>query len=76
MILLLGALIAASGVYFEAYTAANITKALAITGVGWLAHLLIFQRLLIILPRVLEQFEHLLGMMSLMLLLLFGMVLA
>jgi len=76
MILLLPALIAYSGVYFEAYTAANITKALAITGVGWLAHLLIFQRLLIILPRVLEQFEHLLGMMSLMLLLLFGMVLA
>jgi len=76
MILLLGSLIAASGVYFEAYTVANITKALAIIGVGWLAHLLIFQRSLIILPRVLEQFEHLIGVMSLMLLLLFGMVLA
>ena len=75
MILLLGSLIAASGVYLEAYTVANITKAIAIIGVGWLAHLLIFQRSVIILPRVLEQFEHLLGVMSLMLLLLFGMVL-
>ena len=76
MILLLGSLIAASGVYFEAYTVANITKALAIIGVGWLAHLLIFQWSVIILPRVLEQFEHLIGVMSLMLLLLFGMILA
>jgi len=36
----------------------------------------IVQRLTIKLPRVLEQFEHLVGFMSLMLVLLFWMVLA
>jgi multicomponent Na+:H+ antiporter subunit D len=76
IILLLAALITASGVYSEAYTVANITKALAIIGVGWLAHFLIVQRLVVSLPRVLEQFEHLIGMMSLILLLLLGMILA
>ncbi|MBE9053765.1 cation:proton antiporter [Nostocales cyanobacterium LEGE 11386] len=76
MILLLSALIAASGMYYEAYTIANITKVIVIIGVGWLAHFLIFQRSIITLPRVLEQFEHLIGVMSLMLLLLLGMVLA
>ncbi|YAF93914.1 MAG: cation:proton antiporter [Nodularia sp. CChRGM 3473] len=76
IILLLTALIAASGVYYQAYTVVNIIKALAIIGVGWLAHFLIFQRSIITLPRVLEQFEHLIGVMSLMLLLLLGMVLA
>ncbi|WP_414564571.1 MULTISPECIES: cation:proton antiporter [unclassified Anabaena] len=76
IILLLAALITASSLYSEAYTVANITKALAIIGVGWLAHFLIFQRLVVTLPRVLEQFEHLIGVMSLMLLLLFGMILA
>ncbi|MCG6136439.1 MAG: cation:proton antiporter [Nostoc sp. LLA-1] len=76
LILLLGALIAASSLYYEAYTVANITKALAIIGIGWLAHFLIFQRLVVNLPRVLEQLENLIGVMSLMLLLLLGMVLA
>ncbi|MDB9376160.1 cation:proton antiporter [Nodularia sphaerocarpa] len=76
IILLLSALIISSCLYYEAYTVANITKALAIIGFGWLTHFLIFQRLVINLPRVLEQFEHLIGVMSLMLLLLLGMVLA
>ncbi|AVZ31527.1 cation:proton antiporter [Nodularia spumigena] len=76
LILLLGALIASSSLYYEAYTVANITKSLAIIGIGWLAHFLIFQRLVFNLPRVLEQLEHLIGVMSLMLLLLLGMVLA
>ncbi len=76
LILLLGALIAASSLYYEAYTVANIIKALAIIGIGWLVHFLIFQRLVVKLPRVLEQLEHLIGVMSLMLLLLLGMVLA
>jgi multicomponent Na+:H+ antiporter subunit D len=74
--LLIGGLIVANVVYYEAYTVANITKPLAIIGVGWLAYFLIFRRAVLKLPRVLEQFEHLIGVMSLMLLLLFGMVLA
>lgn len=76
VILLIGGLIVANVVYYEAYTVANITKPLAIIGVGWLAYFLIFQRSVLTLPRVLEQFEHLIGVMSLMLILLFWMVLA
>jgi len=75
-ILLLGGLFAANVVYYEAYTIANIVKPLATIGLGWLAYLLIFQRSVLKLPRVLEQFEHLIGVMSLMLILLFWMVLA
>lgn len=72
--LLIGGLIATSAFHFELYTVANITKALVIIGIGWLAHLLFFGRSPFSLPRVLEKFEHLIGFMSLMLLLLFWMV--
>jgi multicomponent Na+:H+ antiporter subunit D len=48
-------------------------KAIAIIGVGWLAYFLIFQRTAIKLPRMLEQFDHLVGFMSLISLLLFWM---
>ncbi|MBD1899315.1 cation:proton antiporter [Trichocoleus sp. DQ-A3] len=75
-ILLLGGLFAANIVYYEAYSLANIVKPLATIGLGWLAYLLIFKRSLLKLPRVVEQFEHLIGGMSLMLILLFWMVLA
>jgi multicomponent Na+:H+ antiporter subunit D len=76
VILLLGGLFAANVVYYEAYSVANIIKPLAIIGLGWLAYLLIFKRSVLKLPRILEQFEHLIGVMSLMLLLLFWMVMA
>ncbi|MFQ4142026.1 cation:proton antiporter [Chlorogloeopsis sp. ULAP02] len=75
-ILLIGGLILANVVYFEAYTVANIIKPLAIIAVGWLAYFLIFRRSVLKLPRLLEQFEHLIGVMSLMLILLFWMVFA
>ena len=75
-ILLLGGLFAANVVYYEAYSLANIVKPLATIGLGWLAYLLIFQRSVLKLPRVMEQFEHLIGGMSLMLILLFWMVMA
>ncbi|MBE9125444.1 MULTISPECIES: cation:proton antiporter [unclassified Coleofasciculus] len=74
VILLLGGLVAANGVYFEAYTVKNIVKPLATIGLGWLAYFLIFKRSVLKLPRVLEQFDHLIGVMSLILLLLFWMV--
>lgn len=73
IILLFMALITTSGFYFEAYTVANLIKALAIIAIGWIGYFLIFQRYALILPRVLEQFEHLIGMMSLMLIFLFWM---
>ena len=62
--------------YYEAYTLSNTIKPLATIALGWLAYLLIFQRTVLKLPRVAEQFEHLIGGMTLMLMALFWMVLA
>ncbi len=74
VIVLIGGLIGANAFYFEAYTVANTVKALAIVAAGWLAYGLIFKRSALRLPRVLEQFEHLIGGMSLILILLFWMI--
>jgi len=74
--LLLAGLFAANLVYYEAYSLANIVKPLATIALGWLAYLLIFQRTVLKLPRVVEQFEHLIGGMTLVLMTLFWMVLA
>ncbi len=76
MVLLLGGLVAANVVYYEAYTVTNVIKPLVTIFLGWLAYFLIFQRVSIKLPRMLEQFDHLMGVMSLMLVLLFWMVMA
>jgi len=76
MIILIGGLILANVVYYEAYTVKNIVKPLVTIALGWLAYFLIFKRLSIKLPRMFEQFDHLIGVMSLMLLVLFGMVFA
>ncbi|MEG4230169.1 cation:proton antiporter [Microcoleus sp. N9_B2] len=73
VLLLLGGLIAANAFDVQAYTLENMLKAIAIIGVGWLAYFLIFQRTAIKLPRMLEQFDHLVGFMSLISLLLFWM---
>lgn len=75
VLLLLGALIAANAFYVEAYTLENMLKAIGTIGVGWLAYFLIFQRTAIKLPRLLEQFDHLVGFMSLISILLFWMAL-
>lgn len=71
MVILLGGLIAANGVYYQAYTISNILKPLVTIAIGWLAYLLIFKKSAIKLPRAIEQFDHLIGVMSLMLILLF-----
>ncbi|CDN11092.1 Na(+) H(+) antiporter subunit D [Richelia intracellularis] len=76
IILLLGGLIAANGVYYEAYTLENVIKPLLTIALGWLAYLFIFQHLVVKLPRMLEQLDHLMGFMSLMLVILFWMVFA
>lgn len=76
IILLIGGLILANVVYYEAYTVANIVKPLVTIALGWLAYLLIFRQAVVKLPRLLEQFDHLIGVMSLMLILLFWMVVA
>ncbi|MEO0395981.1 MAG: cation:proton antiporter [Cyanobacteria bacterium P01_A01_bin.137] len=74
LVLLLGGLVLANGLYYEAYSLNNVVKPLATIAAGWLAYLLIFQKLSIKLPRLAEQFDHLIGAMSLMLTLLFWMV--
>ncbi len=74
--LLIGGLFVANIAYYEAYSFENIVKPLATIALGWLAYFLIFRRTAVKLPRLLEQFDHLIGVMSLMLILLFWMVLA
>jgi multicomponent Na+:H+ antiporter subunit D len=74
MSILLGGLVAANIFYYEAYTITNTIKPLATIALGWLAYLLIFKKLVIKLPRNFEQFDHLTGVMSLMLILLFWIV--
>lgn len=76
IVVLLGGLAAANGFYPEAYQLSNALKALLITGLGWLIYLMIFKRITLKLPRMLEQFEQLIGVMSVVLTGLFWMVLA
>lgn len=76
MSVLLGGLVGANVVYYEAYSLLNIVKPLATIALGWLLYWVIFRRLAIKLPRVLEEFDHLIGFMSLSLILLFWMALA
>jgi multicomponent Na+:H+ antiporter subunit D len=76
IILLLGGLVVANVVYYEAYTLTNIVKPLVTIALGWAAYFLIFRQLVFKLPRMFEQFEHLIGVMSLSLILLFWMALA
>ena len=76
IVLLLGGLFVTNSFYLEAYQPSNILKALVTIGIGWLAYGLIFQRITVKLPRVVEHFEHLVGVMSLVLTGLFWLVLA
>ncbi|NDJ16982.1 cation:proton antiporter [Myxacorys almedinensis] len=73
--LLIGGLVLANVAYYEAYSIVNIVKPLATIGLGWLAYFLVFRHTIFKLPRLLEQFDHLIGMMSLILILLLWRVL-
>ncbi|MDL5056640.1 cation:proton antiporter [Geitlerinema calcuttense] len=74
--LLIAGLFLGNAVSYQAYTLENIMKVLAIIGVGWLIHYAIAQRIAFKIPRILEQLDHLVGVMSLLLVVLFWMVLA
>ncbi|NET29621.1 cation:proton antiporter [Okeania sp. SIO1I7] len=74
IVVLLGGLIVANAFYYEAYTLKNIIKPLVSIAIGWLAYLFIFKKLAIKFPRVVEEFDHLIGFMSFMLILLFWIV--
>ena len=73
---LLGGLVLANMVYYDAYTFGNIVKPLVTIFLGWLMYLFVIQRLPIKWPQTVEKFDHLIGVMSLMLLLLLGVGLA
>lgn len=74
MVILLGGLIGANVVYYEAYTLTNIIKPLATIAVGWLAYFFVFKNRVFELPRAVEELDNLIGVMSLMLILVFWMV--
>ncbi|MBD2482073.1 cation:proton antiporter [Planktothrix sp. FACHB-1365] len=76
LILLLAGLVVANVAYYDAYTLANTIKPLATIFLGWLIYYFIIQKISLKLPRMLEQIDHLMGVMSVMLILLFWMVLA
>lgn len=76
IIVLIGGLFIANIAYYEAYTLSNIIKPLATIGLGWLVYLFVIRRIVLKLPRVWEEFEHLIGVMSLMLVFLFWAALA
>ncbi len=75
IILLLSGLIIANGIYYEAYTIKNTIKPLVTIFLGWLAYGVIFQKAVVKLPRVAEEFDHLMGAMILMLMLMFWLIL-
>ncbi|NJL97355.1 MAG: cation:proton antiporter [Synechococcaceae cyanobacterium SM2_3_2] len=72
--LLLSGLIAANFLHLEVYTLASISKAVSLVLAGWLVSILGLRQLRIHLPKMMEQFKHLIGVMSLALTLLFWMV--
>ena len=74
MVILLGGLIVANGVDYEVYTVSNLLKSLLTIAIGWLVYLSIVRKLVIKLPVAIEQFDHLIGGMSLILILVFWMV--
>ena len=71
---LLGAMVLVNGAYLGAYTGPNLIKVLAIVGGGWLIQRLLLSQVTLTLPRGMEAFEHLIGVMSLTLMALFWMV--
>lgn len=76
VIFLLTGLVVGNIAYLKAYNIADIIKAIISIAIGWLAYHLIFKKLAIYVPRVLEEFEHLVGVMSLTVIFLFWMVLS
>ena len=68
--ILLGGLVIANGVYVDAYTLQNTLKPLATIVLGWLIYGVVIRRISLKLPQQLERFDHLIGVMTLMVVLL------
>ena len=65
MVVLLGGLLVANGFYPKAYALDSILKALGTIAVGWALYWGVIKRVTVKLPRMFEQLEHLIGVMSL-----------
>ncbi|AFY37411.1 multisubunit sodium/proton antiporter, MrpD subunit [[Leptolyngbya] sp. PCC 7376] len=71
---LLSGVVLANGFYLDAYQVSNIPKALIKIAIGWALYWLIMKRVEFKLPRIFEEFEQLIGGMSIVLTGLFWMV--
>ncbi|MGL5197089.1 MAG: cation:proton antiporter [Chroococcales cyanobacterium] len=69
--LLLGGLIVGNAVHYELYTVANILKAMVILAIGAVIYLAVIPKWALNLPRMFEEFEHSIGVMIMIALLLF-----
>jgi multicomponent Na+:H+ antiporter subunit D len=69
--LLTSGLIGVNFVYWEVYSLESIIKSLLVIGVGWLSYRLLVRHFDKGLSQVFEQFNHLIGVMSLMLVLIY-----
>ena len=65
MVVLIGGLVLANGVYLEAYSLDSMLKAIATIAAGWLIYWVAIRRVSLTLPRLFEHLEHLVGAMSL-----------
>lgn len=74
-VLLSSSLVVANGFYPTGYVPLSIVKSLGVIGIGWLAYLVLFRRLKLTPIREVEQLEHLIGVMSLVLVTLLGIML-
>lgn len=61
-------------IYYEAYILTNIIKAIVVVFIGWLCYRFILNKISITIPRNLEELENLVGFMTLMSVLLYGIL--
>jgi multicomponent Na+:H+ antiporter subunit D len=73
-ILIIG-IITANIIYFSAYSLSNIREALITFSIGFLCYSFIFKKIVFKIPRTLEKFDHLVGFMTLISILLYGITL-
>ncbi|MFW6295995.1 MAG: cation:proton antiporter [Halothece sp.] len=69
--ILLSGLVIANVFYYDAYTLNNILKPLVTIAIAWLTHLFVFKKFVIQLPCTIENFDHLIGVMAVMLIVVF-----
>lgn len=76
LFVLIGGLLLGNAIYLEAYSTAKVLKAVVTLGIGWTLYHTLIPRITFKPSHAPEQFDHLIGVMSLMLTLIFWMVVA